>query len=183
MFLFVLFLVNKALKRYLVSFGKLSGLYRFVFLPLLKNGEEPQEMNEREVTKAPPGASDLETLWLMVGILTPNKRNCYSHPPVSFNCLSRLEELRLIQSVRGWRSQQHMTKICFFNQLCELQFVAFKNTTMRYCRNRQLTENADIEESCDERKFILKLCLAAEGHRCEMKIPKSHREKIRGIRI
>lgn len=112
-FLFVLFLVNKALKRYLVSFGKLSGLYRFVFLPLLKNWEEPQEMNERDVTKAPPGASDLETLWLMVGILTPNKRNRYIHPPVSFNCLSSLEELRLIQSVRGWRLQQHMTKICF----------------------------------------------------------------------
>lgn len=45
------------------------------------------------------------------------------------------------------------------------------------------SEDAAIEASCDERKSILKLCLAAEGHRCEMKIPKSHREKIRGIRI
>lgn len=162
-FLFVLFLVNKALKRYLVSFGKLSGLYRFVFLPLLKNGEEPQEMNERDVTKAPPGASDLETLWLMVGILTPNKRNRYSHPPVSFNCLSRLEELRLIQSVRGWRSQQHMTKICFFNQLCELQFVVFKNTTMRYCRNRQLTVFCRV---CVCVCLSLKSCLPLSENSC-----------------
>lgn len=55
------------------------------------------------------------------------------------------------------------------------------------CEGKPLLQVPDqrilILKNSNERKSILKMCLAAEGHRLELQIPDRPGEKIRSIRI